>query len=98
MTTILEHRHTWDVAPHFQGKVWAYVPVVSKTCSVGVAVANEPGYCPIPFGIAYFDNYEAASRACDQANREYLKLSDDAAWQIVASTMVPDNLKRSRRA
>ena len=93
MNIIPDFKHEFDVAPHFAGKVWAYVPVTSGSM-IGVAVANEPGYCPIPKGIACFQTWEAAQAAADHANREYLHLPEDAAMQIVTSSMFPTK-KRS---
>jgi hypothetical protein len=70
----------------------AFVPVTATekltgiNWMLGIAVANERGYTPIPAGLACFETYEAASDNADAMNR-HLGLSDDDAFEIVASSM-----------
>jgi len=38
-----------EIEAKFAGKLWAYVPRMAEyDCGLGIAIANEPGYCPIP--------------------------------------------------
>lgn len=53
---------------------------------LGIAVANERGYNPIPAGWAVFESMEMAERDAEKAN-ESLGLDDLEAFKIVASTM-----------
>ena len=73
------------VAGEFTGKDYAFVPVVSDNgFGIGVAVANEAGYCPVT-GFS-FPDYKAAGTFCDGMNK-HIGLPDDHAMQIVCSTM-----------
>lgn len=53
---------------------------------IGIAVANERGYNPIPAGFACFEDYELAEAEADRLNG-LLQLDTDTIWRIVASTM-----------
>lgn len=54
--------------------------------ALGVAVANERGYFPVPLGWARYATRDAAAEHAEHLNR-HLGLGDEAAWQIIASTM-----------
>jgi len=68
----------------------AIVAVVSEEIAghfgLGIAVANERGYNPIPAGWAIFETMEAAEADADRANAQ-LGHDDLQAFKIVASTM-----------
>ena len=72
---------------------FAFVAVISEdptpdhAFGVGIAVANEGGYFPVPTGWAAFATMDAAGEAAERANREWLELDSDAELGIVASTM-----------
>lgn len=55
---------------------------------VGIAIEGEPGYVPwVGRGGHAFATYEAAKREADSINRDVLRLSDQEAFRIVASSM-----------
>lgn len=54
--------------------------------ALGIAVANERGYHPVPLGWARFTTMDAAQANADELNR-HIGLSDMTAVLIVASTM-----------
>lgn len=54
--------------------------------ALGVAVANERGYFPVPLGWARYATYEAAADHAEHLNR-HLGLDAETAFQIIASTM-----------
>lgn len=58
-----------------------------QAAALGVAVANERGYFPVPAGWAHYATWDEAEADADRINREVLQLSTDAAFQIIASTM-----------
>lgn len=60
--------------------------VENLTWGIGIAVANERGYHPIPVGWAAFSSKEAADTSADTANF-WLGLDDEEATRIVISTM-----------
>lgn len=53
---------------------------------LGIAVANEAGYTPIPLAWARFESFEAAQEDADRINKA-LGLDADRAFAIIASTM-----------
>lgn len=70
----------------------AFVPVIPKTkdgniYGLGVAVANEPGYHPIPLHWAHADSWEEMSAHANELNAELLNLDKDASARIVLSSM-----------
>lgn len=70
-----------------RGKIWAFVAVVGEhtPARLGVAIANEPGYYPIPEHWCHGD-YDDISAHADELNRaEGLDLH--ISTLIVASTM-----------
>lgn len=78
------------------GKAYAYVAVMSgNTYGLGLAVANEAGYNPIPLQWAQADSFDAAHDMADELNRDKLGLNDMAATRIVCSTMFKGNRKAS---
>lgn len=73
------------VAGVFEGKDYAYVPVVAERgWSIGIAVANERGYNPIDGHT--FPSHEQARTFCDGMNK-HIGLPMDHASDIVVSTM-----------
>lgn len=72
---------------HF-GKLIAFTPVVSKHgCALGVAVANEPGYMPIPEGHFVVDRYDEALAEANRLNRDVLEIDEKTAIEVIASSM-----------
>ena len=71
-----------------EGKVWAFVPVIGHNypAALGIAVANEPGYYPIPEFWCYGDCWDQMAQHADQLNAAEGKDRKSAAV-IVASTM-----------
>ena len=81
----LSIEHINDIIEHYNGKIWAFVPIAIGECSLGVAIANEPGYYPIP---RYQEpNYNKACEYAQKLNYEHLGLTDIQALDIQASTM-----------
>jgi hypothetical protein len=72
-----------------KGKVWAFVAVVGHAtpARLGVAIANERGYNPIPETWCHADDYEEMERHADELN-EAEGISVKVATDIVASSMV----------
>lgn len=69
------------------GKAYAYVAVMSgDTYGLGLAVANERGYHPIPLHWAQADTFNSAHDLADEMN-EKIGLNLEAAARIVCSTM-----------
>lgn len=70
------------------GKVWAFVNVVGENypARLGIAIANEPGYVPIPEHWCHADSYDELDRHAEQLN-EAEGLSVLEAVRIVCSTM-----------
>ncbi len=78
----------------FAGKLWAYVPVVEKFgIGLGIAVANEAGYNPIPLHWAIAETWEEM-RAHAQELNEAKGLNEEAAARVVCSSMAAGNVKK----
>jgi len=74
------------VAGVFQGKDYAYVPVVTERgWEAGIAVANEDGYNPID-GFRSFPDQDTARAFCNGMNK-HIGLPMDHATGIIVSTM-----------
>ena len=74
-----------DIEEAFKGKIWVYVPVVNKYgCGLGIAVANEPGYSPVPKFNS--KDFSIAQNVADRLNAER-GFDVDISWEIIASTM-----------
>jgi hypothetical protein len=52
------------------GKVWCFVNVIGEhyPARLGIAVANEPGYIPIPEHWAHADSYDEMDRHAEELN------------------------------
>lgn len=61
-------------------------PVSGLNAALGIAVANERGYTPVPMGWASFETWDAADANADEVNRA-LGLGAMEVLRIVASTM-----------
>lgn len=73
------------VAGLFSGLAYAYAAVASGNgWTLGVAVANESGYCPV--GGKSFASFEEASAFADGLN-EHIGLGHETATRIIISTM-----------
>lgn len=81
------------------GKVWAFTAVTNYKAGpafvLGAAVANEPGYYPIPVHWAWGDDYGELSDHADELNAE-MGIDADAGVVIVSSTMQGSIAKRRR--
>lgn len=70
------------------GKAYAYTAVMAgDTYGLGIAVANERGYLPIPLHWANAETYDAAADMAEVLNRDLLGLSNDAMARIICSSM-----------
>ena len=88
----LSHKNLLDLTTAFQGKVYALTPVTfDDRWAVGVAVANERGYTPLPISWCNIEMgptaYDEIARYLDTVNHDTLKLNDRAAMKIVCSSM-----------
>jgi len=73
-----------------RGKVVALVALYvgpGTLWGLGIAVANEPGYIPVPTYWCHADTAEEMNAHVDQLNRELFKLEPEQALSIIASTM-----------
>lgn len=70
------------------GKRWAFVPVVGElnAAALGVAIADEPGFLPIPETWAHADDYAAMESHAEALNLAE-GLDPKAAALIVISSM-----------
>jgi hypothetical protein len=97
ITTGLKRLSVWnftEIKETCRGRVVALVPVMeADRWKLGVAVANEPGYSPLPLSWCNIamgpDAYDRISDYADIMNRR-LGLTGRQAMQIVASTMRPN--------
>jgi len=62
-------------------------PLQGYQGALGVAVANERGYFPVPLGWARYTSFEGAPDHAEYLNEEVLKLTDMESFKIIASTM-----------
>jgi adenine/guanine phosphoribosyltransferase-like PRPP-binding protein len=74
-----------DIAQAFANQVWAFV-VVSHYggCALGIAVANEQGYCPVPH--THHKSWPELQAFADQLNQAQ-GLTSELATQIALSTI-----------
>lgn len=70
------------------GKVFAFVPVLGKggLIGLGIAVANEAGYNPIPLTWCHGDSWNEMQTHADELNKAEGLGEHDAA-RIICSTM-----------
>lgn len=74
------------------GKAWAFVAVPGENARarLGIAIANEAGYNPIPETWCHGDNLDEMHRHADELN-ETEGLNSDVAGRIVMSTLAAQN-------
>lgn len=77
-----------DIAEAFKGKLWTYTPVCRKDCKIGVAVANEKGFTPVPWRMTNDcgESYNEQKDYCNKLNAERGQ-SEEESLNIVASSM-----------
>lgn len=76
-----------DIKEAFAGKLFAFTAVVGRSgCCLGVAVANESGYSPVPEMRFSTPRYDDAATEAERLNKE-MGLSDTTSMKIVMSTM-----------
>lgn len=71
-----------------RGKVWCFVNVVGEhyPARLGIAIANEPGYNPIPEHWCHADSYDELDRHAEDLNLAE-GIDVKLAARIVCSTM-----------
>jgi hypothetical protein len=83
------------------GKVYAFVAVLApgrgETYQLGIAVANEAGYHPVPLHWAHADTMEEMQAEATRLNAE-MGLDEGRAALIVASSMCAQNRRRRVQA
>lgn len=71
-----------------EGKTCALVAVWSETAwGLGIAVANEDGYYPVPLHWCHSDDHDAMYAHADQLNKELFGHDATAAAKIICTTM-----------
>ncbi len=92
----------------FQGKQWAYTVVTGEhAMGLGIACANERGYCPVPLSWAHADTWDEMEAHAKELNTER-GVAPDEVNRIVLSSMfhgekerdpdlLPSNKDRSGR-
>lgn len=85
-----EGRHESGLDKITQGKVWAFIatmsPIHKDRYGLGVAIANEPGYYPIPLTWANSDSWDSMSDHATELNRD-MGLTAINEARIICSTM-----------
>lgn len=81
------------------GKAWAFVAVMppkgGPAAALGLAIANEAGYTPVPLHWCHADSWAEMEAHAEALNRAE-GISDDAATRIVCSTFAAQNRKAAR--
>lgn len=83
------YAHVWGE----KNKAFAFVAVLPNEKiddvhgALGMAVANERGYMPVPLGWASYASFDAASDHAEHLNLTVLNLDNDEAFKIIASSM-----------
>lgn len=76
-----------DIEESFRGKLWTYTPAIHQNgIGLGVAVANEPGYTPVPLSKYSADRWDDAQKKADELNAERGQ-DRGAITNIIASSM-----------
>lgn len=74
-----------------KGKVWAFTPGNHEgAVQLGVAIANERGFHPIPLTWCHAETYDEMWRHCDKLN-EAEGLTKNVAMRIIASSHAAQN-------
>lgn len=77
------------------GKVWAFVPVMSgRVWGLGIAIANEAGYNPVPLNWAWADGRNEMQAHADELNKAE-GLDDETVMRIVCSSMFPTRRRKA---
>lgn len=80
-----------------RGKLCALTPVIQGSrMGLGLAMANESGYHPVPLHWCSGDNWEELQAHADALNVELFDLDKRAAASVVCSSMAAQNRKRPR--
>lgn len=77
-----------DIECAFKGKLWAFIPVLAKSHKIGVAVANEAGYSPVPciMTMDCSENWTDTQKYCDQLNARRGQ-TKEVSLDIIASSI-----------
>lgn len=75
-----------------RGRVCALTPVISREpgepgIGLGLAIANEPGFYPIPMYWVNSENWYEMDGHASELNLELFGLDEETALKIVASSM-----------
>lgn len=83
----------------FVGKLWCFTTVLRGSfVGLGVAVANEPGYSPVPLSRCHSDDYHAMEAHADELNQQWLGLDRMTAMRVLCSSMAAGSVKPSADA
>ena len=84
--SILDPFHFQDINDAFEGKLYAFIPVIKDGYGLGVAVANEYGYTPVA---KFFYTAESMKQAQKDAMalNEAIGRSKESAFDIMFSSM-----------
>ena len=103
METKLNEGRRERLKQDYFSRVAAFTPVMSRLGGdhiwhLGMAVANERGYIPVPESWAYIKQglkaYDIISDYCDTLNEVLFNLDPDVAIRIVCSTMAAQNREK----
>lgn len=85
-----------DVEEAFRGKLWTYVAVINRNHALGIAVANERGYSPVPYHFTSKhcgDDYTSRKELAKKLNLERGQ-SENEALNIIASSIAQQQPKK----
>lgn len=84
-----------DIAP---GKLKALTPVIQQRgMGLGLAVANEPGYYPVPLAWCHGENWNDLHKCADEWNAKLWKHDDATALAIIGSSIGASNRAKKER-
>lgn len=79
-----------------KGKAAAFTAAIhSGGMGLGLAVANQPGYYPVPLAWCHGDDWNELRKHADALNLEHFDLDAKAASTIVASSIAAQNRRNA---
>ncbi len=94
MSNPLTNRRAEAYVAAMRGRAFAFVAVLPSEPveglqiqgALGLAIANDRGFMPVPLGWAYYETFTAAQDHAEHLNK-HIGLIDDQASMIQISTM-----------
>ena len=79
----------------FAGKLWCFTTVLRGSfVGLGISVANEAGYTPVPLNRCHGDDYHGMSAHADDLNQRWLGLDKEAALRVICSSMAQGKVSK----